>query len=211
MLHVNCNGRSRISEKRNIIFLKLLSYKLKFYFLIDSAEKWAHITRHPHDNVPSAGTSAQQLDASFSTNASLEFFELDLSEPSLDMKSCGSFSSSHRSSELPTALLLLLTFSLERTCSSRALSPQIPQTGLGTLWNGYRQPPIWRPYCRRWERQRHPIRSSEDHGWRERCDHRWEWQAHGASESSWHQPISGLIYFIVKCNILYLQLFFGQM
>lgn len=44
----------------------------------------------------SAGTSAQQLDASFSTNASLEFFELDLAEPSLDMKSCGSFSSPHR-------------------------------------------------------------------------------------------------------------------
>lgn len=44
----------------------------------------------------SAGTSAQQLDASFSTSASLEFFQLDLTDPSLDMKSCGSFSSSHR-------------------------------------------------------------------------------------------------------------------
>uniref|UniRef100_A0A803YJK9 Protein transport protein Sec31A n=1 Tax=Meleagris gallopavo TaxID=9103 RepID=A0A803YJK9_MELGA len=43
-----------------------------------------------------AGTSAQQLDASFSTNASLEIFELDLSDPSLDMKSCAVISSSHR-------------------------------------------------------------------------------------------------------------------
>lgn len=48
---------------------------------------------------PPAGTSAQQLDASFSTNASLEFFELDLADPSLDMKSCGSFSSTHRYEE----------------------------------------------------------------------------------------------------------------
>uniref|UniRef100_G3S579 Protein transport protein Sec31A n=1 Tax=Gorilla gorilla gorilla TaxID=9595 RepID=G3S579_GORGO len=44
----------------------------------------------------SPGTSAQQLDATFSTNASLEIFELDLSDPSLDMKSCATFSSSHR-------------------------------------------------------------------------------------------------------------------
>lgn len=47
-------------------------------------------------NVFSIGTSAQQLDATFSTNASLEIFELDLSDPSLDMKSCATFSSSHR-------------------------------------------------------------------------------------------------------------------
>uniref|UniRef100_A0A8C0BY05 Protein transport protein Sec31A n=1 Tax=Buteo japonicus TaxID=224669 RepID=A0A8C0BY05_9AVES len=42
------------------------------------------------------GTSAQQLDATFSTSASLEIFELDLSDPSLDMKSCATFSSTHR-------------------------------------------------------------------------------------------------------------------
>uniref|UniRef100_A0A8C0FP59 Protein transport protein Sec31A n=1 Tax=Bubo bubo TaxID=30461 RepID=A0A8C0FP59_BUBBB len=41
-------------------------------------------------------TSAQQLDATFSTSASLEIFELDLSDPSLNMKSCATFSSSHR-------------------------------------------------------------------------------------------------------------------
>lgn len=47
-------------------------------------------------HIFSVGTSAQQLDATFSTNASLEIFEFDLSDPSLDMKSCATFSSSHR-------------------------------------------------------------------------------------------------------------------
>ncbi|XP_054600491.2 protein transport protein Sec31A isoform X4 [Nothobranchius furzeri] len=57
-------------------------------------QSWSPAQHHPI--YLATGTSAQQLDASFSTNASLEFFELDLSEPSLDMKSCGSFSSPHR-------------------------------------------------------------------------------------------------------------------
>ncbi|XP_068190782.1 protein transport protein Sec31A isoform X2 [Antennarius striatus] len=57
-------------------------------------QSWSPAQHHPI--YLATGTSAQQLDASFSTNASLEFFELDLTEPSLDMKSCGSFSSSHR-------------------------------------------------------------------------------------------------------------------
>ncbi|XP_051785625.1 protein transport protein Sec31A isoform X11 [Erpetoichthys calabaricus] len=43
-----------------------------------------------------AGTSAQQLDATFSTNASLEIFELDLADTTLDMKSSGAFTSEHR-------------------------------------------------------------------------------------------------------------------
>uniref|UniRef100_A0A8C2HRY5 Protein transport protein Sec31A n=1 Tax=Cyprinus carpio TaxID=7962 RepID=A0A8C2HRY5_CYPCA len=43
-----------------------------------------------------SGTSAQQLDATFSTSASLEIFELDLADPTLAMKSCGSVSSPHR-------------------------------------------------------------------------------------------------------------------
>ncbi|XP_062991988.1 protein transport protein Sec31A isoform X12 [Elgaria multicarinata webbii] len=53
----------------------------------------------PSDHHPiylATGTSAQQLDATFSSNASLEIFELDLTDPSLDMKSCAIFSSSHR-------------------------------------------------------------------------------------------------------------------
>nr|XP_046231965.1 protein transport protein Sec31A isoform X2 [Scatophagus argus] len=57
-------------------------------------QSWSPAQHHPI--YLATGTSAQQLDASFSTNASLEFFELDLTEPSLDMKSCGSFSSPHR-------------------------------------------------------------------------------------------------------------------
>uniref|UniRef100_A0A3Q1G283 Protein transport protein Sec31A n=1 Tax=Acanthochromis polyacanthus TaxID=80966 RepID=A0A3Q1G283_9TELE len=57
-------------------------------------QSWSPAQHHPI--YLATGTSAQQLDASFSTNASLEFFELDLAEPSLDMKSCGSFTSTHR-------------------------------------------------------------------------------------------------------------------
>ncbi|XP_024155650.1 protein transport protein Sec31A isoform X3 [Oryzias melastigma] len=57
-------------------------------------QSWSPAQHHPI--YLATGTSAQQLDASFSTNASLEFFELDLADPTLDMKSCGSFSSTHR-------------------------------------------------------------------------------------------------------------------
>uniref|UniRef100_A0A3B4AXA2 Protein transport protein Sec31A n=2 Tax=Periophthalmus magnuspinnatus TaxID=409849 RepID=A0A3B4AXA2_9GOBI len=55
---------------------------------------WSPAQHHPI--YLATGTSAQQLDASFSTSASLELFELNLADPSLDMKSCGIFSSSHR-------------------------------------------------------------------------------------------------------------------
>ncbi|XP_052055390.1 protein transport protein Sec31A isoform X7 [Apodemus sylvaticus] len=57
-------------------------------------QAWSPAQNHPI--YLAAGTSAQQLDATFSTSASLEIFELDLSDPSLDMKSCATFSSSHR-------------------------------------------------------------------------------------------------------------------
>ncbi|XP_058645817.1 protein transport protein Sec31A isoform X2 [Onychostoma macrolepis] len=57
-------------------------------------QAWSPAQQHPI--YLAAGTSAQQLDATFSTNASLEIFELDLSDPALAMKSCGSFSSPHR-------------------------------------------------------------------------------------------------------------------
>ncbi|XP_029025368.1 protein transport protein Sec31A isoform X2 [Betta splendens] len=57
-------------------------------------QSWSPAQHHPI--YLATGTSAQQLDASFSTNASLEFFELDLGDSSLDMKSCGSFASTHR-------------------------------------------------------------------------------------------------------------------
>ncbi|MEQ2254295.1 Protein transport protein Sec31A [Ilyodon furcidens] len=61
-------------------------------------QSWSPAQHHPI--YLATGTSAQQLDASFSTNASLEFFELDLGDPSLDMKSCGSLSSTHRYHQL---------------------------------------------------------------------------------------------------------------
>ncbi|KAM5337347.1 protein transport protein Sec31A isoform 4-T6 [Glossophaga mutica] len=57
-------------------------------------QAWSPAQNHPI--YLATGTSAQQLDATFSTNASLEIFELDLSDPSLDMKSCATFCSSHR-------------------------------------------------------------------------------------------------------------------
>ncbi|KYO42717.1 protein transport protein Sec31A isoform X6 [Alligator mississippiensis] len=57
-------------------------------------QAWSPAQHHPI--YLATGTSAQQLDATFSTSASLEMFELDLSDPSLDMKSCATFSSSHR-------------------------------------------------------------------------------------------------------------------
>ncbi|XP_064163243.1 protein transport protein Sec31A isoform X4 [Anguilla rostrata] len=57
-------------------------------------QAWSPAQQHPV--YLAAGTSAQQLDATFSTSASLEIFELDLAEPTLSMKSCGTFSSSHR-------------------------------------------------------------------------------------------------------------------
>nr|XP_020504336.1 protein transport protein Sec31A isoform X3 [Labrus bergylta] len=57
-------------------------------------QSWSPAQHHPI--YLATGTSAQQLDASFSTNASLEFFDLDLTDPSLGMKSCGSLASSHR-------------------------------------------------------------------------------------------------------------------
>uniref|UniRef100_A0A672I3C7 Protein transport protein Sec31A n=1 Tax=Salarias fasciatus TaxID=181472 RepID=A0A672I3C7_SALFA len=57
-------------------------------------QSWSPSQHHPV--YLATGTSAQQLDASFNTQASLEFFLLDLSDPSLEMKSCCSFSSPHR-------------------------------------------------------------------------------------------------------------------
>ncbi|NXM51715.1 SC31A protein, partial [Gymnorhina tibicen] len=57
-------------------------------------QAWSPAQQHPI--YLATGTSAQQLDATFSTSASLEIFELDLADSSLDMKSCATFSSSHR-------------------------------------------------------------------------------------------------------------------
>uniref|UniRef100_A0A8C1RM18 Protein transport protein Sec31A n=1 Tax=Cyprinus carpio TaxID=7962 RepID=A0A8C1RM18_CYPCA len=53
-------------------------------------QAWSPAQQHPI--YLAAGTSAPQLDATFSTSASLEIFELDLADPTLAMKSCGSVS-----------------------------------------------------------------------------------------------------------------------
>ncbi|XP_069482235.1 protein transport protein Sec31A isoform X11 [Ambystoma mexicanum] len=57
-------------------------------------QAWSPAQHHPI--YLATGTSAQQLDATFSTTASLEIFEMDLADHSLDMKSCATFDSSHR-------------------------------------------------------------------------------------------------------------------
>ncbi|XP_062409794.1 protein transport protein Sec31A isoform X2 [Sardina pilchardus] len=57
-------------------------------------QAWSPAQQHPV--YLATGTSAQQLDASFSTSASLEIFQLDLTDPTLDMKTSGTFSSPHR-------------------------------------------------------------------------------------------------------------------
>ncbi|XP_063776004.1 protein transport protein Sec31A isoform X2 [Pseudophryne corroboree] len=57
-------------------------------------QAWSPSQQHPI--YLATGTSAQQLDATFSTSASLEIFELDWDDPSLDMKSCATVESSHR-------------------------------------------------------------------------------------------------------------------
>lgn len=70
--------------------------KACFFFLFHATFRVFYCAHVVTILVFSVGTSAQQLDATFSTSASLEIFELDLSDPSLDMKSCATFSSSHR-------------------------------------------------------------------------------------------------------------------
>lgn len=42
------------------------------------------------------GTAAQQLDASFNTTAALEIFEMDFSEPALEMQLKGSLKTPNR-------------------------------------------------------------------------------------------------------------------
>ncbi|KAG8523504.1 Protein transport protein Sec31B, partial [Galemys pyrenaicus] len=53
---------------------------------------WSPASQHPVHLA--TGTSAQQLDASFSTNGTLEIFEVDFRDPSLDLKRKGILSAS---------------------------------------------------------------------------------------------------------------------
>ncbi|XP_068438639.1 protein transport protein Sec31A isoform X2 [Clinocottus analis] len=57
-------------------------------------QAWSPAQHHPIHLA--LGTSAQQLDASFNTTAALEIFEVDFSDPSLDMKLKGSLPTSNR-------------------------------------------------------------------------------------------------------------------
>lgn len=59
-----------------------------------AVEVWSPANNHPI--YLATGTSAQQLDASFSTNATLEIFEVDFRDPSLDMKQKGTLPASNR-------------------------------------------------------------------------------------------------------------------
>ncbi|XP_074855888.1 protein transport protein Sec31B isoform X2 [Carettochelys insculpta] len=59
-----------------------------------AVQVWSPPSNHPI--YLATGTSAQQLDASFSTNATLEIFEIDFRDPSLDMKCRGILPTSNR-------------------------------------------------------------------------------------------------------------------
>ncbi|XP_030341599.1 protein transport protein Sec31B isoform X3 [Strigops habroptila] len=59
-----------------------------------AVQAWSPANHHPI--YLATGTSAQQLDASFSTNATLEIFEVDFKDPSLDMKQRGALPASNR-------------------------------------------------------------------------------------------------------------------
>uniref|UniRef100_A0A8C9NVJ9 Protein transport protein Sec31A n=1 Tax=Serinus canaria TaxID=9135 RepID=A0A8C9NVJ9_SERCA len=59
-----------------------------------AVQAWSPANNHPI--YLATGTSAQQLDASFSTNATLEIFEVDFRDLSLDMKQKGALPASNR-------------------------------------------------------------------------------------------------------------------
>lgn len=55
---------------------------------------WSPAAQHPI--YLAAGTAAQQLDATFSTSAALEIYQMNLSDPSMEMALCGSIQSECR-------------------------------------------------------------------------------------------------------------------
>ncbi|KAK9888179.1 hypothetical protein WA026_000448 [Henosepilachna vigintioctopunctata] len=66
---------------------------------VKDLERTANLAWSPKSYSPillAVGTAAQQLDASFSTNAALEIYSLNLSEPGFDLKQECSFPSEHR-------------------------------------------------------------------------------------------------------------------
>ncbi|XP_044758611.1 protein transport protein Sec31A isoform X2 [Coccinella septempunctata] len=66
---------------------------------VKDLERTANVAWSPKNCNPiylAAGTAAQQLDASFNTNAALEIYSLNLTEPGLDLKQHCSVPSEHR-------------------------------------------------------------------------------------------------------------------
>lgn len=66
---------------------------------VKDLERTANVAWSPKIISPiylAAGTAAQQLDASFSTNAALEIYSLNLTEPGLDLQQKCSVPSDHR-------------------------------------------------------------------------------------------------------------------
>ncbi|CAH0563613.1 unnamed protein product [Brassicogethes aeneus] len=66
---------------------------------VKDLERTANVAWSPKSQYPiylAAGTAAQQLDASFNTNAALEIYSLNLSEPGPDLQLISSASSEHR-------------------------------------------------------------------------------------------------------------------
>lgn len=66
---------------------------------IKELQKTVNVTWSPNQQNPillAAGTSAAQLDASFSTNATLDVYSLNLADPGYEMLLKGSIKSAHR-------------------------------------------------------------------------------------------------------------------
>lgn len=66
---------------------------------VKELQKTVSVAWSPQEQCPivlAAGTSAQQLDTSFTTEAVLELYSLNLGDPSFDMQLIGSQSSAQR-------------------------------------------------------------------------------------------------------------------
>lgn len=80
------------SSDQDLVFL---SGKMRLKEIQRTAHQaWSPAGHHPM--YLALGTAAQQLDASFSTTAALEIFEMDFSDPSLEMQLKGSFKTPNR-------------------------------------------------------------------------------------------------------------------
>lgn len=66
---------------------------------VKDLERTANVAWSPENSYPihlAAGTAAQQLDASFNTNAALEVYSLNLTDPGFDMELKSSTATEHR-------------------------------------------------------------------------------------------------------------------